>query len=79
MVLPGGGEADLFVIRLREESREANAMIVKQASEKLSRKGMILVSASSTAITRLINDLDGVLSVKSRERWRGNSILVLVK
>ena len=79
VALPNEAETDLFVIKLREESREVNSMVVKQASEKLSKKGTILVSASSTATTRLIDDLKGVLGVRSKERWRGNSVLVLVK
>jgi hypothetical protein len=79
MELANEGEADLFVIRLREESRSVNNMIVKQASEKLGKNGIILVSASSTAATRLVDDFEGILSVRSRERWRGNSLLILVK
>jgi len=79
LTLTNEDEADLFVIRLREESRDANNMVVKQTSKKLSKNGIILVSASSTAITRLIDDLEGIFSVRSRERWRGNSVLILVK
>ncbi len=75
----GNNEADLFVIRLREEGREANAMVVKQAAGKLRKNGIILVGASSTAATRLTGDLEGILNVRSRERWRGCSVMVLVK
>jgi len=72
-------KADLIVIRLREESRKANDMVIRQASETITREGMILIGGSSTAITRLISDLPSprILRVRSRERRRGNSLLVL--
>ena len=72
-------EVDLFAIRLREENREANLLILKQASEKLSKRGTILVAASSTGITRLCDDIEPLklFTVKARERRRGNSLLIL--
>ncbi|MFC1900481.1 class I SAM-dependent methyltransferase [Chloroflexota bacterium] len=73
------GKVDLFVIRLKEENRKINHMIIQQASEKLSDNGVILVAANSTGITRLIADIQAsrILSIRSRERERGNSVLVL--
>jgi len=79
MALADEGETDLFVIRLREESRSVNNLIIKEASEKLAKNGVILVAASSTGITRLVADIQtfGNLSIRSRKRWRRNSLLVL--
>ncbi|MFC1954422.1 class I SAM-dependent methyltransferase [Chloroflexota bacterium] len=72
-------ETDIFIIRLREENRDVNNIIIKQASENLAKNGVILVTASSTGITRLENDIQssGILSIKSRKRRRRNSLLVL--
>ncbi len=79
MNLTDESKTDLFVIKLREENRNVNNMIIKQASEKLANTGVILVAASSTGITRLAADVQdyGVLSIKSRKRWRGKSLLIL--
>ncbi|MFC1920616.1 class I SAM-dependent methyltransferase [Chloroflexota bacterium] len=79
MELNNEDKVDLFVIKLREENRNINNLIIKQASEKLTKNGVILVAASSTGITRLVDDIraSGILSVRSRERGKGNSVLVL--
>jgi 16S rRNA (guanine1207-N2)-methyltransferase len=66
---------------LREEGKETIFLTMNQAVEQLSPDGMIIVSAGSTAITRLANYISsqGQLHIKKRERWRGSSLLVLEK
>ncbi|MCK4862978.1 MAG: methyltransferase [Dehalococcoidales bacterium] len=74
------GKVDLFIGVLREEEgKNATFLILKQAAEQLSAKGMIVVSAGSTAITRLVTYVEsqGLLRIRTRERWKGNSLLVL--
>ena len=72
-------EVDLFAIRLREENREANLLMIKQASEKLAKSGLIIAAGSSTGISRLCDDIEPLkfFRIKERERWRGNSLLIL--
>ncbi len=73
-------KVDLFAGVLREEEgRNATFLTLKQAAEQLSASGMIVVSAGSTAITRLVTYVEspGQLRIRTRERWRGNSLLVL--
>jgi 16S rRNA (guanine1207-N2)-methyltransferase len=73
-------KVDLFIGMLREEEgKEATFLTLKQATEKLSANGIIIVSAGSTAITRLITHVEsqGLLRIKTRERWRGYSLLVI--
>ena len=72
-------EVDLFAIRLREENREANLLMIKQASEKLAESGLIIAAGSSTGISRLCDDIEPLrlFRIKARERWRGNSLLIL--
>jgi 16S rRNA (guanine1207-N2)-methyltransferase len=66
---------------LKDESKEANLLVLKQATEGLSPGGTIIVAAGSTAITRLVNYISekGYLRIKARERRRGYSLLVLKK
>jgi len=74
------GKVDLFVGVLREEEgKNATFLALDQAVDKLSASGMIIVSAGSTAITRLVAYVEsqGLLRIKMRERWRGYSLLVL--
>lgn len=71
---------DLIIGTLREdEGTRAIALAVKQIAEQLSPGGTALLSASSTAITRIISILrsQNLLRIKKRERSRGNSLLVL--
>ena len=78
--LAGKEEADLFIGVLRDaEGPGAIRLTIEQAAQKLSAKGVMIVSAGSTAITRLVAhlQLQERLRIKSRERWRGNSLLVL--
>ena len=72
-------KVDLFVGVLREEEgKNATFLILKQAAEQLSAKGMIVVSAGSTAITRLVTHVESErLRIRTRERWKGYSLLVL--
>jgi len=73
-------KVDLFIGVLREEEgREATFLTLDQATRKLSTNGMIIVTAGSTAITRLDDYVgsQGLLRIKIRGRWRGYSLLVL--
>ncbi|HEY98075.1 MAG TPA: methyltransferase [Dehalococcoidia bacterium] len=75
-----GDELDLFIGVLREEEgREATFQTVKQAAGKLSSRGKIIVAASSTAVTRLVADLESasLLRITAREKRRGYGCLVL--
>ncbi len=71
---------DLITGLLREEEgKEAIFLTIRQAVDHLSHHGKIIVSAGSTAITRLAAyvESEGRLSIKTRERRRGHSLLVL--
>ncbi len=73
-------KVDLFIGVLREEEgRNATFLTLDQAAGRLSGNGMILLSAGSTAITRLVTHAEsqGLLRIITRERWKGNSLLVL--
>jgi 16S rRNA (guanine1207-N2)-methyltransferase len=75
-------KADLITGILREEEgKDATFLTLDQATAKLSDKGVILLAAGSTAITRLIDyaEMQGILRIKSRERRRGYSLLVMEK
>jgi 16S rRNA G1207 methylase RsmC len=62
-----------------EEGEEAMEQTLRQAAACLSTQGMLLVAAGSTAITRLSAFLhrQALLRIQSREKWKGNSLLVL--
>jgi 16S rRNA (guanine1207-N2)-methyltransferase len=73
---------DLILISLREdESKEVTFLLLDQAFARLSDKGTIMVSSNSTSITRLATYIESqnLLRIKSRERRRGYSLLVLEK
>lgn len=73
---------DLIIASFREdEVKEATFLLLDQASARLSDKGTIIVSSNSTAITRLVTCIESqnLLRIKSRERRRGYSLLVLEK
>ena len=77
---PSGKKADLVIGALREdEGRDANLLMLDRAAEQLAGSGLIIVSAGSTAVTRLVAHVEstGRLRVRARERWKGNSLLVL--
>ena len=71
---------DLFIGVLREEEgRKANYRLVAAAAVGLSPQGMIILAAGSTAITRLVADLESqsVLRIITREKRKGKGRLVL--
>jgi 16S rRNA G1207 methylase RsmC len=77
-----GEKTDLIAGVLRdEEGREAIKITLDRAAEMLADKGTILLSAGSTAITRLVEYAEGrgILRVRGRVRRRGCSLLVLEK
>jgi 16S rRNA (guanine1207-N2)-methyltransferase len=66
---------------LPEENKEALQLTLDRAAGLLNSKGLIIISGSSTAITRLETYAKSqkALKIKSRERWKGYSVLVLEK
>jgi len=72
---------DLIAGVLRDEGREADLWILRQASEELKPGGTMIIAGGSTAITRLAASIEkeGQLSIRSRERRRGYSLLGLDK
>ncbi|MBM3303213.1 MAG: methyltransferase, partial [Deltaproteobacteria bacterium] len=73
-------QADLIIGNLREdEGPEGVALTMTQAAERLAPDGTILVTASSTAVTRLqrLIRAERLLRIKKRKRSKGNSLLVL--
>ncbi len=71
---------DRFIGVLREEEgREAIYNLVTAAGGRLSPGGMLIITAGSTAITRLVTDLKAQsrLRITAREKRKGNSLLVL--
>jgi 16S rRNA (guanine1207-N2)-methyltransferase len=77
-----GEKVDLFIMAFREEEGKAAAFLaLDQAAARLSSGGTMIISAGSTAITRLVSHVasQGVLRIKARERRRGYSLLVLEK
>lgn len=73
-------KVDLLIGVLREEEgKNASFLALDQAAGQLSKNGMIIVTAGSTAITRLANYVESqdLLRIRVRERRRGNSLLVL--
>jgi len=72
-------QADVFAGVLREnEGTEALALTVRQAAEQLSPDGVFLLSAGSTAVTRVESMVRtrNQLRVQGRKRWKGNSLLI---
>jgi 16S rRNA (guanine1207-N2)-methyltransferase len=70
---------DLIAGVLPDENKEALQLTLDQAAGLLASGGLLILSGSSTAVTRLVthNDTSKTFSVKSRERWRGYSVLTL--
>lgn len=78
--LKRGGGIDLWAGVLREEEgTESLITAVQQAASNLSSGGLLVLSAGSTAITRLSDyiRLHHLLRIEAREKWRGYSLLVL--
>ncbi len=71
-------DLSLGILR-EEEGKNASVLTLDQASGQLSSGGMIIISAGSTAITRLVDYVEsqGQLHIGRRERRRGSSLLVL--
>lgn len=74
-------KTDLIIGMLREEEGTgAASLLLRQASEQLSSRGVVLVAGSSTAIARLVGTVRAVrLRVKGRIKKRGYSLLVQEK
>ena len=72
---------DLIAGVLRDEGREANLWILRQATGELKPGGTMIIAGGSTAITRLASSIEeeGRIRVKGRERRRGYSLLMLEK
>jgi 16S rRNA G1207 methylase RsmC len=73
-------KSDLILGVLREEEgKDATFLTIDQGGAQLSPGGIIVLSSASTAITRLVAYVasQGSLRIKTRERRRGNSLLVL--
>jgi 16S rRNA (guanine1207-N2)-methyltransferase len=66
---------------LPEENKEALQLTLDWAAGLLNSQDLMIISGSSTAITRLetYTDSKKALKIKSRERWKGYSVLVLEK
>lgn len=77
----GQEKLDLIAGVLREEPVEAIKKIIDKAADLLAGKGMLVLSGSSTAITRLATYVESkaVFNIKGRERRRGYSALALEK
>lgn len=65
------------VVREDEGPQAAN-LLLSQATTRLSRSGMLVLSASSTGITRIIKMAEPwkEYEIRERKRWRGNSLVV---
>ena len=75
-----GEKVDLFLGVLREEEgKDATFLTLDRAAAGLSASGVIMLAAGSTAITRLAayTESQDRLRLKTRERRRGYSLLVL--
>jgi 16S rRNA (guanine1207-N2)-methyltransferase len=73
-------KADIIIgVAREEEGRNAVILTLRQAAERLDSDGVITLAAGSTAITRLVAYVESqrLLRVKTRERRRGSSLLVL--
>jgi hypothetical protein len=73
---------DLGVVSLREEEGpQANLEALSQLNNALLPQAVVLVTSGSTAITRLADNLKQhkLYFIKNRERWRGQSLLTLIR
>ena len=75
------GDIDLVAGVLRDENKDAVRLTFDRAAELISPGGMIVLSGSSTPVTRLVTHAETKenLVIKSRQRRRGYSLLVLEK
>jgi 16S rRNA G1207 methylase RsmC len=73
-------QLDLFIGVLRDdEPREVHILVLDQMAQRLAPNGTIILSSGSTPITRLADYVQSqkTLRIKSRERRRGFSLLLL--
>jgi 16S rRNA (guanine1207-N2)-methyltransferase len=73
-------ENDLIAGVLREEEGQAAVFLtVEQAARNLAAQGKLILSGSSTTITRLVDHIQKqkMLHILSREKYKGNGLLVL--
>ncbi len=77
----GKEKLDLITGILRDEGREANLWILRQATGELKAGGMMILAGGSTAITRLASSIEGEkrLRIRERKRRRGYSLLTMEK
>jgi 16S rRNA G1207 methylase RsmC len=68
---------DLIAGVLPDENKEALQRTLERAAGLLTPGGLLILSGSSTEITRLVTHVENtkILAIKSRERWRGYSVL----
>jgi hypothetical protein len=78
-----GNERDFDLVAgvLRDENKAALQYTLGRAAGLLAGGGLIILSGGSTPVTRLESYVgeSGLLKVRSRERWRGYSVLTLQK
>jgi 16S rRNA (guanine1207-N2)-methyltransferase len=74
-----GKKVDVIAGVLRDEGKNVNAWVLKQAAEELAPGGKTIIAGESTGITRLADSLkeEERLRINARERRRGYSLLVL--
>jgi 16S rRNA (guanine1207-N2)-methyltransferase len=72
---------DLIAGVLPDENKEALQLTLERAAGLLTPGGLLMLSGSSTEITRLVTHVENtkILAVKSRERWRGYSVLTAAR
>ncbi|HSW58469.1 MAG TPA: methyltransferase [Dehalococcoidales bacterium] len=73
---------NLAAIAIREEEGPlAHLAVMRQLEPALAKDAVVLVSSGSTAVTRLADSLKQhkLYLIQHRERWRGQSLLVLTR
>ena len=79
IALEDGEQADIIAGTLQEnEGTEALTLTARQATDQLSQDGVFLLSAGSTAVTRVEGMIRtrNQLRIQGRKRWKGNSFLI---
>ena len=81
--MPAGLSAfDLAILALREEEGPAaNLADLRRLNDSIAPDGAVIVTSSSTAVTRLVENLktEKLFLVQARDRWRGQSLLLMKK
>ena len=72
---------DLITGVSRDETNEALHHFIDEAANILVKKGNMIISGGSTAVTRIISYIEAkkIFNIKGRERWRGRSSVALEK